>query len=256
MTNYRFVFSYDGTRYHGWESKKNADTVEGRIEAVLSKMVSVDRVEPGTSVNVDIHGAGRTDAGVHARAMVASGRLETGRSPGEIKDYLNRYLPADISAIDVAVAGDRFHARLNATGKVYEYTLYVGDEKPVFDRNYVWCVSDGDKLDVEAMKSAASYLIGKHDFRSFCGNNKMKKSTVRIIYDVDIYRDGDYVRMRFHGNGFLQNMIRILTGTLVEIGLGKMSPDYMRDIIAGMDRQLAGPTAPPQGLFLVEVEYN
>ena len=256
MTNYRFVFSYDGTRYHGWESKKNVDTVEGRIEAVLSKMVSVDRVEPGTSVNVDIHGAGRTDAGVHARAMVASGRLETGRSPGEIKDYLNRYLPADISAIDVAVAGDRFHARLNATGKVYEYTLYVGYEKPVFDRNYVWCVSDGDKLDVEAMKSAASYLIGKHDFRSFCGNNKMKKSTVRTIYDVDIIKEGDYVRMRFHGNGFLQNMVRILTGTLVEVGYGNMSAENIPEIIAGMDRQLAGPTAPPHGLCLIAVEYD
>lgn len=282
MTNYRFVFSYDGTRYHGWESKKDADTVEGRIESVLTKMVygdahanagrdstdlpvdstepgvsaNVDSTELGSSANVDIHGAGRTDAGVHARAMVASGKLETDRSPGEIKDYLNRYLPADISAMDVAEAGDRFHARLNATGKVYEYTLYVGNEKPVFDRNYVWCVPDGDKLDVEAMKNAASYLVGKHDFRSFCGNNKMKKSTVRIIYDVDIYRDGDYVHMRFHGNGFLQNMIRILTGTLVEIGHGKMSPGHMRDIIAGRDRQMAGPTAPPHGLCLVEVEYN
>ncbi len=163
MANYRFTFRYDGTRYHGWESKTNADTVEGRIEAVLSKM---------EDAKVDIHGAGRTDAGVHARAMVASGRLETYKTPEEIKDYLNRYLPADIGALDVAVAGDRFHARLNATGKVYEYTLYVGTGKPVFDRNYVWCVPQGTGLDVEAMKRAASYLVGKQDFKSFCGNNK------------------------------------------------------------------------------------
>ena len=166
MVNYRFTFSYDGTRYHGWESKTNADTVEGRIEAVLTRMVDA---------KVDIHGAGRTDAGVHARAMVANGRLETDKTPEEIKDYLNRYLPADICALDVAVAGDRFHARLNATGKVYEYTLYVGAEKPVFDRNYVWCVPQGSILDVDVMKKAASYFVGKHDFRSFCGKNKMKK---------------------------------------------------------------------------------
>lgn len=158
MVNYRFTFSYDGTRYHGWESKTNADTVEGRIEVTLTRMVDA---------KVDIHGAGRTDAGVHARAMVANGRVETDKTPEEIKDYLNRYLPADICALEVAVAGDRFHARLNATGKVYEYTLYVGAEKPVFDRNYVWCVPQGSALDVDVMKKAASYLVGKHDFRSF-----------------------------------------------------------------------------------------
>lgn len=247
MVNYRFTFSYDGTRYHGWESKTNADTVEGRIEAVLTRMVDA---------KVDIHGAGRTDAGVHARAMVANGRLETDKTPEEIKDYLNRYLPADICALDVAVAGDRFHARLNATSKVYEYTLYVGAEKPVFDRNYVWCVPQGSILDVDVMKKAASYLVGKHDFRSFCGNNKMKKSTVRTIYDVDIVKEGDYVHMRFHGNGFLQNMVRILTGTLVDVGYGNMSAEHIPEIIAGMDRQLAGPTAPPHGLCLMKVEYD
>ena len=271
MTNYRFTFSYDGTRYHGWESKTNADTVEGRIEAVLSKMVdgdngktadvcrenmSADIRDTKTPAKVDIHGAGRTDAGVHARAMVASGRLNTDRTPDEIKDYLNRYLPADICALDVTVVGDRFHARLNATGKIYEYTLYVGSEKPVFDRNYVWCVPQGRVLDVDAMKKAASYLVGKHDFRSFCGNNKMKKSTVRTIYDVEIVKEGDYVRMRFHGNGFLQNMVRILTGTLVEIGYGHIDAEHMPEIIAGMDRQLAGPTAPPHGLCLLKVEYD
>ena len=218
MTNYRFTFSYDGTRYHGWESKTNADTVEGRIEAVLSKMVDGDN--------------------------------------GKTADVCRENLPADICALDVTVAGDRFHARLNATGKIYEYTLYVGLEKPVFDRNYVWCVPQGSVLDVDAMKKAASYLVGKHDFRSFCGNNKMKKSTLRTIYDVEIVKEGDYVRMRFHGNGFLQNMVRILTGTLVEIGYGHIDAEHMPEIIAGMDRQLAGPTAPPHGLCLLKVEYD
>ena len=126
----------------------------------------------------------------------------------------------------------------------------------MFDRNYVWCVPQGSILDVDVMKKAALYLVGKHDFRSFCGNNKMKKSTVRTIYDVDIVKEGDYVRMRFHGNGFLQNMVRILTGTLVEVGYGNMSAEHIPEIIAGMDRQLAGPTAPPHGLCLMKVEYD
>ena len=227
------------------------------VEKVMPAMVSiVNNFTETANVFGQLHGAGRTDAGVHARAMVASGRLNTNRTPDEIKDYLNRYLPADICALHVTVAGDRFHARLNATGKIYEYTLYVGLEKPVFDRNYVWCVPQGSVLDVDAMKKAASYLVGKHDFRSFCGNNKMKKSTVRTIYDVEIVKEGDYVRMRFHGNGFLQNMVRILTGTLVGIGYGHIDAEHMPEIIAGMDRQLAGPTAPPHGLCLLKVEYD
>lgn len=114
----------------------------------------------------------------------------------------------------------------------------------------------GSILDVDVMKKAASYFVGKHDFRSFCGNNKMKKSTVRTIYDVDIVKEGDYVHMRFHGNGFLQNMVRILTGTLVDVGYGNMSAEHIPEIIAGMDRQLAGPTAPPHGLCLMKVEYD
>lgn len=245
--NYRFDISYDGTRYHGWESKKNADTVEGRIEAVLSRM---------TGREVDIHGAGRTDAGVHARGMVASGSMDTDMNLGEIRAYMNRYLPADICIQNVSVAGDRFHARLNATGKLYEYTLFVGDGKPVFDRNYVWDVPDCDGLDIDAMKEAAGHLTGKHDFRAFCGNNRMKKSTVRTIYDINIEKKGDYISMEFHGNGFLQNMVRILTGTLVEVGNGRIKSCRIPSVIESRDRQQAGPTAPPQGLCLVRVEYN
>lgn len=245
--NYRFTISYDGRRYHGWEKKSNVSTIEGRLEAVLSKMTGVD---------VDIHGAGRTDAGVHARAMTASGRLCTDKSPDEIKAYMNNYLPADICVTDVSAAGERFHARLNATGKVYEYVLYVGREKPVFDRDYVWTVPDGYLLDEESMRSAAMYLAGTHDFKAFCGNNRMKKSTVRTIYDITVERRGDYLHLAYHGNGFLQNMVRILTGTLVEVGMGRIKASDIPGIIESRDRQQAGPTAPPHGLTLVKVEYS
>lgn len=253
MNNYRFTISYDGTRYHGWESKKEVDTIEGKLEAVFARMTDRD---------VKIHGAGRTDAGVHAKAMVASGFLDTILTPGEIKAYANHYLPEDICVMDVSVAAERFHARLNAKGKVYQYTCYVGAEKPVFERPYIWVLPEritngvpGGKPDIEAMKRAAGALIGTHDFKCFCGNNKMKKSTVRTIYDITIEESNGYLRMTFHGNGFLQNMVRILTGTLLEVGYGRMHAEDMETVLASRDRQMAGPTAPPHGLTLLEVEY-
>lgn len=253
MNNYRFTISYDGTRYHGWESKKEVDTIEGKLEAVFARMTNQD---------VKIHGAGRTDAGVHAKGMVASGFLDTTLTSEEIKAYANHYLPDDICIRDVTVASERFHARLNAKGKVYQYICYVGDEKPVFDRMYTWVlpewVKNGvpDRMpDIEAMQKAAGYLIGTHDFKSFCGNNKMKKSTVRTIYDIIIAVEEGYLRMSFYGNGFLQNMVRILTGTLLEVGYGRKDAGDMEAILAACDRQMAGPTAPPHGLTLLEVEY-
>ena len=145
---------------------------------------------------------------------------------------------------------------------MYQYTCYVGDEKPVFDRMYTWVlpewVKNGvpDRMpDIEAMQKAAGYLIGTHDFKSFCGNNKMKKSTVRTIYDIIIAVEEGYLRMSFYGNGFLQNMVRILTGTLLEVGYGRKDAGDMEAILAACDRQMAGPTAPPHGLTLLEVEY-
>ena len=252
--NYRFTICYDGTRYHGWESKKEVDTIEGKIEAVLSRM---------TEQPVKINGAGRTDAGVHALGMVASGMLDTEKTPDEIKAYANHYLPDDICILDVAVCSERFHARLNATGKTYRYTCYVGDEKPVFDRAYTWVLPErmtktkkAGAPDVVSMRKAASYLIGTHDFKSFCGNNKMKKSTVRTIYDILIDFENGYLTMSFRGNGFLQNMVRILVGTLLEVGYGRIKPEAMEGILEAKARQLAGPTAPPHGLTLMQVEYE
>ncbi len=243
--NYKMIISYDGTRYYGWEHQPDRETIQGKLETVLSRMCQVDMV--------DVIGAGRTDAGVHAKAMVANAVMDVDMEADEIRDYMNRYLPDDIAVQEVRVASDRFHARYKAVGKTYQYTCYVGNTKPVFRRRYVTLLEE--LPDIEAMQKAASYLIGKHDFKSFCGNSKMKKSTVRIVDKIEIVRKKDYLYFTFHGTGFLQNMIRILVGTLLEVGRGAYPPEHVQEILDALDRKLAGPTAPAGGLCLIEVDY-
>ncbi len=248
--NYRLTIAYDGTRYYGWEHQPGVElTIQGKIETVLARMTDLPEGEVPEVIS-----AGRTDAGVHAEGMIANVFLDTDLSETAIRDYLNRYLPEDICVKEVAKAGDRFHARYNATGKTYRYTCYIGRTKPVFDRKYVWELEEVP--DLEAMKAAAALLVGEHDFASFCGNAKMKKSTVREVYSIDIRREGDYLTFTYKGSGFLQYMVRILTGTLLEVGLGKRSPGSMADLLDARDRKLAGATAPAKGLKLMEVYYN
>ena len=247
--NYKFIISYDGTRYHGWERQPGKDmTIQGKLESVLNKMTEATAEEP-----VNLIGAGRTDAGVHARAMTANAWLETEMSEEEIQSYMNQYLPEDISINEVRVCSERFHSRYNAIGKTYRYTCWYGDAKPVFDRKYVTILTR--KPDTRAMREAAQYLTGTHDYKSFCGNSKMKKSTVRCVDTISIEESGNYIRLYFHGNGFLQNMVRILTGTLLEVGYGNIEPQRVKEILEALDRQHAGPTAPPQGLALMKVDY-
>ena len=244
--NYRFTISYDGSRYFGWEHQPNTDmTIQGKIETVLKRMTDTD---------VEVLGAGRTDAGVHAKAMIANCFLDTTMSEQEIKNYVNQYLPDDIAITDVSIAGDRFHSRYNALGKTYRYTCYIGDSKPVFDRKYVY-VRD-EKPNIDRMKSAASYLIGEHDFAAFCSNPKMKKSTVRNLDSIEITTNGDYIMLTYHGSGFLQHMVRILTGTILEAGFGKRTPESILTLLEEKDRTKAGPTAPACGLCLIEVDYH
>ena len=246
--NYKFLISYDGTRFHGWERQPGKDmTIQGKLESVLNKMVNLPE---GT---LNLIGAGRTDAGVHARAMTANIALDTNMTEDEIKEYMNKYLPEDISINDVKICSDRFHSRYNALGKTYRYTCWYGVSKPVFDRKYVTVLDK--KPDVEKMQSAAKILEGTHDFKSFCGNNKMKKSTVRCVDSIKIEESGNYIRFYFHGNGFLQNMVRILTGTLLEVGYGNIAPGDVKEILESCKRQNAGPTAPPLGLCLMKVDY-
>lgn len=243
--NYKFIILYDGSRYYGWQRQPDHDTIQGKLEAVLERLCGAP---------VEVIGAGRTDAGVHARGMVANALLEVSLAPEEIRDYLNRYLPDDIGIEEVREAGPRFHARYNATGKTYCYTCYDGPVKPVFDRKYVYALEKSP--DVEAMRGAAALLMGEHDYRNFCMNPRMKKSTVRTVDRIDIEREGHYIRFMFHGTGFLQNMVRIMVGTLLEIGWGHMEQKQLQEVLQSKERQKAGPTAPAQGLCLMRVDYD
>lgn len=243
--NVKLTIQYDGTRYDGWQRQGNTDnTLQGRLEGVLSRMVG----KP-----VEIQGAGRTDAGVHARGQVASVHLPEGYTPQEVQNYLNRYLPEDVAVVDVVEMGERFHARLSATGKEYRYHIRMGSVPDVFARKYQYRVEE--PLDIPAMERAAGYLTGKHDFRSFCGNRRFKKSTVREVFHIGVEVCGSDLTLVYRGDGFLYNMVRILTGTLLEVGLGQRTPESMVDILEARERTAAGKTAPAQGLVLQEVYY-
>ena len=237
--------AYDGSRYQGWEKQKNADaTIQGKLEAVIERMA-------GTYV--EVIGCGRTDAGVHAKAMIANAKFETDRSTKEIQAYLNHYLPEDIAVLEVSEVSERFHSRYNATGKTYCYTCYIGEVKPVFDRKYVYVLEE--MPDIKRMEKAAEYLMGTHDFASFCANKKKKKSTVRTVDKIDIREDNGYLKFTVHGNGFLHHMVRILVGTLLEVGFGKRLPESMIELLEARERAKAGVTAPAQGLCMMSVDY-
>lgn len=242
--NYKMTIAYDGTRFFGWEHQPDRDTIQGKLESVLERL---------QGYAVEVIGAGRTDAGVHARAMVSNAVLDVKLSPEEIRDYMNRYLPDAIAVREVKPCAERFHARYKAIGKTYRYTCFDGPVKPVFDRRYVTVLDF--RPDLDRMRQAAAYLQGRHDFASFCGNPRMKKSTVREVDTIGIARNKDRIIFTFHGTGFLQNMVRILVGTLLEVGRGRWEPEQVIDILEAKDRKQAGPTAPPEGLCLMKVDY-
>ncbi|MDO4437938.1 MAG: tRNA pseudouridine(38-40) synthase TruA [Eubacteriales bacterium] len=248
MKNYRFIIEYDGSRYNGWQRlKENDNTIQGKLEKVLSLM---------TGTEVRIIGSGRTDAGVHARGQIANAVMDTRLTTQEIKAYMNRYLPDDIRVNSVDIVSDRFHSRYNASRKTYTYYISTSEKSSVFKRKYLY--SYGEKLDIEAMKEASRFLIGEHDFKSFCGNRHMKKSTIRNIYEIDIRYDENegVVSISYTGDGFLQYMIRIMTGTLIETGRGDRKPEDIVQILDKKDRQYAGYTVPPGGLFLEKVSFD
>lgn len=245
MYNYKLTIQYDGTRYRGWQIQGNTDqTIQGKLEGVLHRL---------TGQPVEVHGSGRTDAGVHALGQVANVKLPRPIEPSELLGELNRYLPADIGVIAAEPAPERFHARLNARSKTYRYRIWNSAIPNVLERSYLYALPE--PLDVTAMERAAADLVGTHDFRSFCGLKRFKKSTVRTITDIAITQNGAEVRLEFTGNGFLMRMVRILAGTLVEVGLGQREADTMPAVLAAQDRTAAGPALPAQGLALVRVEY-
>lgn len=246
MFNYRITVQYDGTRYKGWQVQKNTDmTIQGKLQAVLESLAGHA---------VEVTGSGRTDAGVHALGQTANFHLREQREPEELLLWLNRYLPEDIAVTEIVQVGERFHSRYHAVEKTYRYRIHTSIIPNVFERRYVYTYTAG--LDVGRMRRAAGYLTGTHDFKSFCGNRHMKKSTVRTIREITIREKADEIVIDFTGDGFLQNMVRILTGTLIETGNGVREPEQIPAVLAAGDRDMAGYTAPAQGLCLLRVVYD
>ena len=244
MRNLRLDICYDGTRYRGWQRLPGKDdTIQGKLETALSRILG----EP-----IEISGSGRTDAGVHARGQVANFHCESAMPTREILEILRKYLPEDIGIYSCRDVSPRFHARLNAKEKTYCYRIWNSEMPCVFDRRFVTVLKES--LDVAAMEEAAQFLCGEHDFSAFCGNAKMKKSTVRYIRSIEIRRCDEELRLYFTGNGFLHNMVRILVGTLIEVGRAERTAASIPGLFGGK-RSEAGFLAPAQGLCLEEVMY-
>ena len=244
MRNLRLEICYEGSRYRGWQRLGNTDqTIQGKLEAALSRILGE---------TIEISGSGRTDAGVHARGQVANFHCESEMKAEEILLNLRRYLPEDIGIYSCKEVSPRFHARLSAKEKTYLYRIWNSDKPCVFERKFV--AQFQEPLDVDAMRKAAAHLCGEHDFSAFCGNPRFKKSTVRYIRSIEISRCGAELRILVTGNGFLHSMVRILVGTLVEVGRGERKADSLPDLFGGK-RADAGFLAPAQGLCLQEVYY-
>ena len=246
MKNYKIVLAYDGTRYNGWQKQGNTDnTIQEKLERILKDICGQE---------TEVFGSGRTDAGTHATGQVINFHMNWTGTAKELLDTFNAKLPEDIAGLSIEEMQPRFHSRLSAKAKHYSYSIWKGKRSPVFERKYVFRCEDD--LNIEAMEQAASDFIGEHDFKSFCANKRMKKSTVRTIYDIVFEETEDKLTLHFYGNGFLYQMVRILTGTLIEVGEGKRKADEMAAILQAESREAAGFTAPSRGLFLREVFYE
>lgn len=248
MRNIKLEIEYDGSRYDGWSKKigsSNSLTIQDKIEAVLSRMEELP---------IDLIGAARTEAGVHAYRQVANFHTDSKKKLYEIEQYLNRYLPRDIAVLKATEENERFHAAFHATSFVYEYHITMGEVPSVFERKYNYY--SFHPLSLELMKQAAKQLIGKHDFKACSENKRQKKSTERELFSIQIYGDEKEVVISIHGDDFWPCMVRILVGTLMEVGTGKRSLASIPLILTGKDRSLAGALADAKGLFLTTVNYN
>ncbi|MTD41991.1 tRNA pseudouridine(38-40) synthase TruA [Erwinia sp. CPCC 100877] len=245
MKNYKLTIEYDGARYLGWQRLGNSDkTIQGKIEHVLSQLIGE---------KIEIIGSGRTDAGTHARGQVANFKTAADLEVSEVLSTMNHQLPRDIVIKQMTEVPERFHARYNASGKKYSYYVWNNPIPSAFERNYSFHYEQ--KLDLVLMEQACRKLVGKHDFIGFSSLKKTKKSTVRTIEELSIQPDGDLLHFTFVGDGFLYKMVRILMGTLLEIGAGERDLATIDEIFDQKIRSNAGATVPAQGLFLDEVYY-
>ena len=244
MRNIRLDICYDGSRYRGWQRLTYTDnTIQAKLERAVSRILD----EP-----IEITGSGRTDAGTHALGQVANFHCSSSMPGDEILQQLRKYLPEDIGIYSCKNVSPRFHARLNAKTKTYRYRVWNSTDPCVFDRKYVYlCPED---FDVSAMRTAAAFFLGEHDFSAFCANKNMKKSTVRYIERFDISVTDHEIIFQVTGNGFLHHMVRILVGTLLEVGRGVRTPESITQLF-GAPRADSGELIPASGLCLMEVTY-
>lgn len=241
----KLIISYDGTNYCGWQIQINGITVEEVINRELSRLLGED---------IAVIGASRTDSGVHALGNVAVFDTFSKIPPEKMCFALNQRLPEDIRIEDSCEVDSNFHPRFCDSIKTYEYKILNRRFDIPTLRLYTHFVYM--PLDVEKMKDAATYIVGEHDFKSFCSARTQVLTTVRTIYSLDIEKSGDVISIKISGNGFLYNMVRIIVGTLIKVGLGVYPPQYVKNIIEACDRNMAGPKAPAKGLTLVGIEYN
>jgi tRNA pseudouridine38-40 synthase len=245
MVTIKLILEYDGARYAGWQRQPDRPTIQETVEAAILGV---------TQTHVPVIGAGRTDAGVHALGQAASFRIDRDMTPREWTRALNAHLPASVVVRSAAIMPDTFHARHSAKGKLYEYRILNRPERPAVARDYCWHIHQ--PLDDAAMNTAASHLIGTHDFSSFQTQPTENEDLICHLQQLVVSREGDGLRIEAYGDRFLKQMVRSIVGTLVEVGLKKRLPDSLTTILTERNRSAAGKTAPPQGLFLVRVDYD
>lgn len=245
MNNYKLTIQYDGSRYKGWQRLGSGEnTIQGKIEQVLSKMLDEE---------IEIIGSSRTDAGVHALGQVANFKSPKKLAELEIKTYLNKYLPEDIRIAAVTLVDERFHARYYAKSKTYVYKIWNEDFQSPFLRKYAMHVEK--KLNIDQMHEAAQHFIGSHDFTAFSNAKSKKKSMVREIYAIKVERKADFIEVRVSGEGFLYNMVRKMVGILIEVGLGRVEPEAIPQILQSKERNQVHYMAFAGGLFLEEIQF-
>jgi tRNA pseudouridine38-40 synthase len=247
MKNYKLTIAYDGTNYAGWQYQLNDITIQQVIEEAINRILQI---------KISLIGSGRTDTGVHALAQTANFKIDKEIDTKKFTYSLNCLLPTDIRILNIEEVDESFHSQYSAKGKIYHYNMLLSRMEDPFTRNYH--LHYRGKIDVEAMKEATYLFIGTKDFTSFANethSDNAPRSAVRTIYRLDLIEDGANVRLEFEGNGFLYKMVRNITGTLLQVGLKKLTTDEIIKIFEAKDRKAAGPAAPPQGLFLVKVLY-
>jgi tRNA pseudouridine38-40 synthase len=245
LKNFKITIEYDGSAYHGWQRQAADRTIQGEIENALMAM---------TGNSATVTGSGRTDAGVHALNQAANFQCATSLTPEIFLKGLNSLLPEDIVITSCKVVPEKFHARYDVKSKVYHYRILNRFLPAAISRQYAWHIRK--KLDLSAMQETLCCIIGSHDFKAFEGSGSPRASTVRCIINADLVKtDDDYLVLKIEGDGFLRFMVRNIVGTLVDVGLDKITPDDFKRILISKDRNLAGITAPAHGLFLVEVKY-